>query len=163
MAIDYRDDRIETRLYLRDNDFRDLVSRPVPRLEFVWNLELVGRAFATADPDQCGVTVTVNGTPVCEFVPHQRFPVDRFALANACSVPVARLQYTNFSVNAPFRMGWNEVTLSSTSHWTVNGLRVGLDVAHDCDRSAWDNSWQTGLNPAEDTGEAMIFHGITVR
>jgi hypothetical protein len=163
VAIDYRDDRIETRLYLRDDDFRDLVSRPVPRLEFVWNLELVGRAFATADPDQGGITVALNGTPVCEFLPHQRFPADRFARANACTVTSAQLRYTNFSVNAPFRMGWNEITLTTNSHWTANGLRVGLDVAHDCDRSAWDNNWGTRLNPADDTGEAMISQRITVK
>jgi hypothetical protein len=163
VTIDFRDDRVETQLYLRDDDFRELVKRPRPRIQFLWHLELVGRAFGTADTGQGGIVVSVNGSPICEFVPHQRFPEDGFATARACSVQVAELRYTSFEVTGPFKMGWNTVALSTNSHWTINGLRIGLDPEHDCDRSAWDNEWNTQLNPADDTGELMISHEISAR
>ncbi len=161
VAIDYRDDRALKRFYIDKDDFRGYLSSPPARdMEFVWTLKLVGKAFATVDRGKAGIGVQVNGNPVCEFHPHERLPTDRFAEAEVCSRPIGRVRNLRFELVGPFRQGWNTVLLTTDSHWEYNGLRIGLDTGRDCDRSAWDNNWQTRLDPARLTGELMMVQEI---
>lgn len=162
-AIDYGDDRALKRLHIDRNDFLRHLSPADLDVEFVWTLKLVGMAYAAADRGQPGIQVAVNGVPICEFFPHERFPVDRFAEESVCSMPIVRIRNLRVRVAEPFTEGWNTVVLTTGGHWDYNGLRIGLDPAHDCDRSAWDNNWHTSIDPARLEGELMIFQEIEAR
>ena len=162
-TIDYRDDRAVKRLHIDRNDLLRQLSPTDLNVEFVWTLKLVGMAYAAADRGQPGIRVAVNGVPICDFLPHERFPVDRFAEETVCSMPIVRIRNLHLQVAGPFREGWNTVLLTTESHWDYNGLRIGLDPARDCDRSAWDNHWHTSIDPARLEGELMIFHEIEAR
>jgi hypothetical protein len=162
-TIDYRDDRAVKRLHIDRNDLLRQLSPTDLNVEFVWTLKLVGMAYAAADRGQPGIRVAVNGVPICDFLPHERFPVDRFAEETVCSMPIVRIRNLQLQVAGPFREGWNTVLLTTESHWDYNGLRIGLDPARDCDRSAWDNHWHTSIDPARLEGELMIFHEIEAR
>jgi len=162
-AMDYGDDRALKRLHIDRNDFLRQLSPADLDVEFVWTLKLVGMAYAAADRGQPGIQVAVNGVPICEFFPHERFPVDRFAEESVCSMPIVRIRNLRLQVAGPFREGWNTVLLTTESHWDYNGLRIGLDRAHDCERSAWDNHWHTSIDPARLEGELMISQEIQAR
>ncbi|MGD2153919.1 MAG: hypothetical protein PVG79_11685 [Gemmatimonadales bacterium] len=162
-TIDYRDDRALKRLHIDRDDFLRRLSPTARDVEFIWTLELVGRAYGSADRGQPGIRVSVNGEPVCEFLPHEHFPPDRFAEEPVCSMPIVRIRNLRLQVVGPFREGWNTILLTTDSHWEYNGLRIGLDPAHDCDRSAWDNDWNRSIDPARLEGELMIFQEIEAR
>jgi len=162
-TIDYRDDRALKRLHIDRDDFLRRLSPAVRDVEFVWTLKLVGRAYGSADRGRPGIRVSVNGEPVCEFLPHEHFPPDRFAEQPVCSMPIVRIRNLRLQVSGPFREGWNTVLLTTESHWEYNGLRIGLDPVHDCDRSAWDNDWNRSVDPARLEGELMVFQVIELR
>jgi hypothetical protein len=162
-TIDYDDDHALKRVHIDRDDFLRQLSPAVRDIEFVWTLKMVGRAYASANSGQPGIRVAVNGAPVCEFLPHERFPADRFAEAPVCSMPIVRIRNMQLQVAGPFREGWNTILLTTDSHWDYNGLRIGLDAAHDCDRSAWDNNRHRDISPAQVEGELMIFQQIEVR
>jgi hypothetical protein len=162
-TVDYNDDHALKRVHIDRDDFLRGLSPAVRDIEFVWTLKLVGRAFASADRGRPGIRVAVNGVPICEFLPHERFPVDRFAEEPVCSMPIVRIRNLQLQVAGPFREGWNTIVLTTESHWDYNGLRIGLDPAHDCDRSAWDNNRHRNIDPARLEGELMIFQEIEAR
>ncbi len=162
-SLDYGDDLALKRLYLDRDDFLRGLSPADRDVQFVWTLKLVGRAYASPHRGQPGIRVAVNGEPVCEFHPHERFPTDRFAEEGVCSMPIVRIRNLQLQVAGPFREGWNTISLTTESHWDYNGLRIGLDPARDCDRSAWDNNWHRNIDPARLQGELMIFQEIEGR
>jgi hypothetical protein len=162
-TIDYNDDHAVKRVHIDRDDFLRGLPQAVRDIEFVWTLKLVGRAYASANSGQPGIRVAVNGVPVCEFLPHERFPADRFVEQAVCKIPIVRIRNLRLQVTGPFREGWNTVLLTTDSHWDYNGLRIGLDPEHDCDRSAWDNNRHRDISPAQVVGELMVFHEIEVR
>ncbi len=162
-TIDYNDDHALKRVHIDRDDFLRRLSPAVRDIEFVWTLKLMGRAYASADRGRPGIRVAVNGVPVCEFHPHERFPVDRFVEEAVCSKPIIRIRNLQLQVAGPFREGWNTILMTTDSHWDYNGLRIGLDPAHDCDRSAWDNHRHRNIDPAQVAGELMIFQEIKPR
>ncbi|UCC84639.1 MAG: hypothetical protein JSW46_06865 [Gemmatimonadota bacterium] len=159
-TVDYNDDHALKRVHIDLDDLRGWLSPAVRDIEFAWTLKLVGRAYASADRGRPGIRVAVNGVEVCEFHPHERFPADRFVEEAVCSMPIIRIRNLQLQVAGPFREGWNTILLTTDSHWDYNGLRIGLDPARDCDRSAWDNNRRRNIDPARVTGELMIFQEI---
>jgi hypothetical protein len=160
-TIDYDDDHALKRVHIDRDDLG--LSPAVRDIAFVWTLKLVGRAYASPNSGQPGIRVAVNGVPVCDFLPHERFPADRFAEQPVCSMPIIQVRNLQLRLAEPFREGWNTVVLTTDSHWDYNGLRIGLDPKHDCDRSAWDNNRHRNIDPAQLEGELMIFQEIEAR